>query len=321
MKIAFFGLPLAALLLQQDGHDIGFALLSPVPAPGGRRLRRRLGEDRVLPAQDTHADEVLQRLQQLRPDLIVSWYYTRLIPADWLRTAAQGALGVHPSLLPRHRGPNPFFWAIDSGDAVTGVSVHRLEEQYDRGAVLATRQVRIAERDAWQLARALDRPSLQLLRETLSQMEQGHLLAATPQDEALASWAPEPAAEQLRVEWSWPGERIARRIRALSPTPGLALEVRGLRFFATRVHHTKELLAALLPGEAALVRVTGQTRLAIATLDGALLIERATMASGNENEDDEDADPETSCDGAQLAHALLQHAPEMLASVIELERA
>lgn len=320
MKIAFFGLPLAALLLQQDGHDVGFALLSPVPAPGGRRLRRHLGGQRVLNADEAPADEVQRRLQQLRPHLIVSWYYTRLIPADWLHTAAQGALGVHPSLLPRHRGPNPFFWAIDSGDAVTGVSVHRLDEQYDRGAVLAARQVSIEQRDAWQLARALDRPSLQLLRETLSQMDRGHHPAVTPQDEASASWAPEPSAEQLRVDWSWPGERIARRIRALSPTPGLALEVRGLPFFATRVRQTKEILPALLPGEAALVRSNGQIRLAIASLDGALLIERATLPRRDQGEHDEQ-DEGVSCDGEGLAHALLQHAPEMLASVIELERA
>ena len=67
-----------------------------------------------------------------------------------LEVAPLGAIGVHPSLLPRHRGPDPYFWAIESGDLETGVTAHRLEEEYDTGAILAQRRLAIdASWNSW----------------------------------------------------------------------------------------------------------------------------------------------------------------------------
>jgi methionyl-tRNA formyltransferase len=315
LKIAFFGLPLAALLLLEDDYELGLAVISPVAAPGGRRLRRRVGEAKVVPApqSDGQSAALSARLQALAPDLIVSWFYTRLIEPGWLAIPRLGALGAHPSLLPRHRGPNPFFWCIDQGDTQTGVSIHRLTPEYDRGPVLTQRPLPVGERDAWQLARALDRVSLRLLRDTLASLQRGETVRETVQDEARASWAAEPTAELLRVDWGWPSERVLRRIRALSPVPGLAVEVRGLRFFITAARPTQAVPTALLPGEAALLRTAGSHELVIATGDGALVIERAVLA-------DDDVSV-TSCpyDRDGIAHALLRHAPEMVGSVIPVE--
>lgn len=158
------------------------------------------------------------------PDLVVSWFWTRKLPIEWLARAP--AIGVHPSLLPRHRGPNPFFWAIDAGDPLTGVSVHRLESEYDAGEVLEQRTLPVAEMDSWQLARALDRPSLAALRDVVTRISKGEVLRGRAQDPAQVSWAPEPDGPLLRVDWAWPTDRVLRRIRALSPDPGLAVEVR-----------------------------------------------------------------------------------------------
>jgi methionyl-tRNA formyltransferase len=313
MKIAYFGLPLAGLLLLHDGHQLCRAVLSPVAGPGRRRLLARLGPASVTEGDALASVDIGAQLRAARPDLIVSWYFTRLIEPTWLALAPLGGIGAHPSLLPRHRGPNPFFWSIDGGDRETGVSVHRLSEAYDTGDVLAQRRLSIGDRDAWQLARALDRPSLQLLRDTVLRISRGDSVTATAQDERQASWAGEPSDDQLAVDWSWPTERVLRRIRALSPVPGLALECEGLRFFVTRARPHTVRPVALDPGELALFRQQDQLQPLVCTADGSIVIERVSWGI---NEPDFGLDEGEIASGADLVQALLHVQPHMLNSVV-----
>lgn len=283
LHLAYFGLPLGALLLQSDGHVLDLCVLSPIAAPGLRRLKTGRGTRLLQASELGHAldAEVDQALAARRPDVLVSWFWTRRLPERWLGTPRLAAIGVHPSLLPRHRGRDPYFWAIDSGDTQTGISVHVLEPEYDTGAVLEQQVIAVGERNAWQLARALDRPALTALRRTVQRYARGELPLPVPQDPAGASLAPEPTGDLLRVDFRWSTERVLRRIRALSPTPGLALALADLAFFVTAASPTSGFLAALEPGEAQIV----DQRLILRTSDGALMVERALL----EGEDD-DAD-------------------------------
>jgi methionyl-tRNA formyltransferase len=247
--------------------------------------------------------QIEHALARSRPDLIVSWFWTRLLPAAWLSAAAQGGIGVHPSLLPRHRGPNPYFWSIDSGDREAGVTLHTLAPEYDTGAILLQRAIPVGERNSWQLARALDRPSLVLLREGVGRFARTQPPMPIEQDEQAATWAPEPTGRELGVDWTWPTVRVLRRIRAISPVPGLAVEVGGLRFFVTHAKPASDFVRALEPGEAA---ITGEPRaLTIRTGDGAIAVERALLDDSDEaaTEDDPNAEP-SELDRHALAEAL-----------------
>src|SRR5690606_39153537 len=154
--------------------------------------------------------------------LVVSWYWTTQLPPAVLGTARLGGIGAHPSLLPRHRGPDPTTWALLAGDEVSGVTVHRLAEDYDTGDVLAQRQLAIDPRwNAYDLARALARPGLSLLREVVRRAAADSGLApGTPQDEALATAAPFPEEDDLWLAWDRPTADLVRAIRAFAPTPG-----------------------------------------------------------------------------------------------------
>jgi methionyl-tRNA formyltransferase len=271
LKIAYFGLPLGALLLARDGHELGPVVLSPVEAPGRRRLRRLVPG--LLDATDAGADfaqRVETALSEEQPDLLLSWFWTRKLPASWLAAAKDGGIGVHPSLLPRHRGPNPYFWSIDAGDEQTGVTLHRLTDEYDTGHLLDARTLPIGGRDTWQLARALDRPSIALLRQAAEKWARGEKMREAPQDESLATWAPEPSGDALKVDFGWTTERVLRRIRALSPTPGVALEIEGVPLFVTRAEPADTFISALLPGEAHI-----SDTLSLRTCDGAVRVTRA----------------------------------------------
>jgi methionyl-tRNA formyltransferase len=253
VRVAFFGLPLAAVLLARDGHELVYA--GVLVDKGLRRLERTLGRRRVQRMPDLTSDAVVARVKRARPELLVSWFWVKPVPPRVLALAP--AVGVHPSLLPRHRGPDPYFWALDAGDAVTGVTAHRLDATYDTGPVLAQRELRIDPSwDAWQLARRLDRPSLALLREVVGAYAGGRPPPAVPQDDARATAAPAPSEDELAVKWSWPAERIARRVRAAAPYPGAWTEIGPELVILTRVRPTADFPRALAPGEAA-VRADG----------------------------------------------------------------
>ncbi|MEO7111962.1 MAG: formyltransferase family protein, partial [Polyangiaceae bacterium] len=175
MKIAFFGLPLAALLLDADGHDLVYAGICRRSVIGARRLKKRLGA-RVSIVPNLADEKVSQKIRRAKPDLLVSWFWTKKIPKSILQIAPLGAIGIHPSLLPRHRGPDPYFWAIDSGDKKTGVTAHYLDEQYDTGKILARRELAIDPKwNGWMLAKHLDRPSLVLLRQIVRDFAAGKI--------------------------------------------------------------------------------------------------------------------------------------------------
>jgi methionyl-tRNA formyltransferase len=227
VRIAFFGLPLGGLLLDADGHELVLACVSSVTAPGLRRLERRLGE-RVLRRPDVRAPGFAERVRAARPELVVSWFWTSLLPLEVIEAAPQGGIGAHPSLLPRHRGPDPTYWAIRRGDHETGVSVHRLGADYDTGEVLAVERLVIAPHmTAWRLAKALDRPSLRLLRATVARLARGEVLTGQAQDEARATSAPFPSEDDCALSFDVDPRELLLQIRAASPAPGAFTELDG----------------------------------------------------------------------------------------------
>ncbi len=274
MRIAFFGLPIAAWLLHRDGHEIVYAAISR-EGPGLRRVRRALG-DRVQVKPDLSSRRAIERVAKLAPERIVSWFWTKRLPRALLDVAP--GFGVHPSLLPRHRGPDPFFHAIDAGDRVTGVTAHRLADEYDTGAILAQREVAIDPSwNAWQLARALDRPSLALLRA----VAKDGWATETPQDESRATLAPEPADEELELDWTWTSERLARRVRAAAPWPGAWTFFGDECVAVTRTSPAPSFPRALAPGEAAVVETADGPRAVVRTADGALALERGHVGGAD----------------------------------------
>jgi methionyl-tRNA formyltransferase len=256
LRVVFFGLPLAGLAIARAGHEVVLAGICRKGAAGTRRLGRLLGEDRLLVRPDVDDPALLSRVRALAPDLFVSWFWTTRLPPDLVGAARHRGFGVHPSLLPRWRGPDPYFWAIDAGDDVTGVTAHRLEAEYDTGALLGRAVVPIDPSwDSWTLARALDRPSLQLLIDIVDAFARGAPPSEHRQDEARVTQAPAPDDSLLELDFHRPAEAIVRRIRAAAPYPG------AWTFIESQDGHDAALVitraevvprvAGLLPGEAA----------------------------------------------------------------------
>lgn len=95
----------------------------------------------VAPAMlgDVNGEAARAALAEARPDLIVTCHFDQILAPEVIGLAPLGGVNLHPSLLPRHRGPMPCFWAAAEGGDAFGVSVHRLAPRIDAGALLAQR--------------------------------------------------------------------------------------------------------------------------------------------------------------------------------------
>lgn len=219
MRILYFGVPLGAEVLRRAGFDPVASVLAPLELHGRRRIRRR---SRGLVLGDPTIDaDLLRVLASTRPDVLFSFFYPRRIDPAVLALAPRGAFGTHPSLLPRWRGPDPYYWAIREGDQATGVTLHRLEATYDTGAIVSTARVPIDPADdGWSLAKKLDRPALRLLIEAAEALAAGEELAGQPQPESEGRWARRPTDEDLAIDWRAPADVVLRAIRAAAPEPG-----------------------------------------------------------------------------------------------------
>ena len=87
---------------------------------------------------------LIARIQEIAPELMVIACFPWLLPNALYRSATWLAVNLHPSLLPAHRGPDPLFWTFFAGESRTGVSLHRLDNQFDTGPVLAQSEIAVS---------------------------------------------------------------------------------------------------------------------------------------------------------------------------------
>lgn len=240
LRIIFMGTPqfavpaLSALL--DAGHNVVAVYTQPDRRSGrGRRLSsppvKQFAESRGLPIfqpsslrEDT---EARYRIEELAPDAIVVAAYGLFLPDDTLAVPRLGCLNIHPSLLPRHRGPSPTATAILNGDDTTGVTIMLLDEGMDTGPILAQRETPIGANETCdRLTARLFDMGASLLVETLEQWSAGHI-SPIPQDDATATVTRRLQRADGQIDWNQPAESIARQVRAFTPWPGTFTTWRG----------------------------------------------------------------------------------------------
>ncbi len=151
-------------------------------------------------------------------------------------------LNVHPSLLPRWRGPAPVERAIMAGDRETGVTVHRTTPQLDSGPIAAQRRFPIGpEDDAGVVFDRATRVALELLDEVFAEP------TFVPQPEVGTTYADKITAADRELDWSLPPEENLNRIRALSPHIGARGLVEGRRLLVWKARPARP-EAALVAG-------------------------------------------------------------------------
>jgi methionyl-tRNA formyltransferase len=233
VQVVFFGSPAFAVPSLESLRDAGHTLVLVVSQPGkpvGRKgeltdppvaaWAKSLGIQVFQPIT-LKDDAAVARLSAAGADVFVVVAYGKILAHRVLDLPRLGCVNVHGSLLPRWRGASPVQAAILAGDAVTGVSIMKLDPGMDTGPVYTTRETRIGEEEtAEELGARLATMGADALRETLYFLE-GEGRVALPQDSSLATTCPKITREDARVDWTRPAVELARRSRAFTPWPGL----------------------------------------------------------------------------------------------------
>lgn len=236
LRVLFMGTPDFACPVLEAVHRAGHAVVTAVTQPdrpagrGGRLtpppvkvLAERLGIP-VLQPRRVRRPEVVVRLRELAPDVILTAAFGQILPAEVLAVPRLGSLNVHASLLPRYRGAAPIHRAVMNGETETGVTIMWMDEGMDTGDMLIWRSVPILPQDtAGTVHDRLAALGAELAVEALRLVEEGRA-PRIPQDHARATYAPRLTREDERIDWSEAAGRVRDRVRGLSPWPGAYTE-------------------------------------------------------------------------------------------------
>lgn len=247
MKFAFFGTPqFAATILEKliaSGFVPDTVVTNPDRPVGRRKVVTPPPVKQVLMEQD---ESIRERIRLFQPehskelplipggpyDFFVVAAYGFILPKELLSLPRLGTIGVHPSLLPRHRGASPIQTTLLEGDRETGVSLFLVDEKVDHGPVIASETLDgydIASMNYQGLHDALAELGGNLLARTLPEFIAGKIIP-TPQDESKVTFTKKFTADNARVDLEKDvPEEIWRKVRALTPEPGVWTMKEGKR--------------------------------------------------------------------------------------------
>jgi methionyl-tRNA formyltransferase len=276
-----FGVESLSRLVDSADVDLVGVVTAP-PKPAGRQHRltgtpvwgaaTALGVDTILTPERLRDPVAIASILSLEPALIVLADYGRIVPRELLDLPF-GAVNLHPSLLPRHRGATPIPATILAGDAETGVTLMRMDAGLDTGPILAQTRVELTGRETTpELEERLAVEAASLLQDSLAPWLAGELVAR-PQAELGATLTRPLRRDDGRLDPQRGAIELERQVRAHQPWPGSFLETAAgrLAVLEASVDPTR----ADRPGRLA---VTPDLRLA--TGDGWLVLDRVQPAGG-----------------------------------------
>jgi methionyl-tRNA formyltransferase len=226
LRIVFLGTPefaVPTLEALAREHDIALVVAQP-DKPAGRGMKmqspavamkaRELGIPLIQPPK---IREGLDAIRAAEPEIGIVVAYGKILPAALLEIPKQGFLNVHGSILPKYRGAAPIQRAIERGETETGVTIMRVDEELDHGAMLAIEKTPIGlDERTPQLAARMSRIGAEALAKTLRGP-----WSETPQDHSQATYAPKIEKSEGAVSWSDPARVIYDKFRAFYPWPGV----------------------------------------------------------------------------------------------------
>lgn len=255
----------------------------------------RLAAERGIPVyapDDVNHPLWVDRITEMKPEVIFSFYYRNLLGEAILNSARIGAFNLHGSLLPAYRGRAPLNWVLVNGETQTGVTLHRMVSRADAGAIIAQQAVEIADADdALSLHRKLTESAKHLLEGALPTLKSG-TFSETAQDESKASYVGRRTPEDGRLEWEKPAKTLHNLVRAVSdPWPGAFSFVGTHKFIVWKSRVRSDVAPAragtvisvapliIACGDGALEVMTGQTEKGV-YMQGAQLAQSLGLVAG-----------------------------------------
>lgn len=241
LRIVFFGTPQFAVpsldALIASRHDV-VAVVSQPDKPKGRGQQLQPTPTKL--AAQPHALPVLQplkirddgflaALRAFNPDLGVVVAFGRILPDALIAIPRLGLINVHASLLPKYRGAAPIARAVLAGETETGVTIMRIATELDAGPTFRMQRTPIPpDATSGEMESVLARLGAELLIPVVDDLAAGRAVE-TPQDHALATFAPKVTKEEGPIDWTKPADSIHNHVRGLQPWPAASTTLRGTR--------------------------------------------------------------------------------------------
>jgi UDP-4-amino-4-deoxy-L-arabinose formyltransferase/UDP-glucuronic acid dehydrogenase (UDP-4-keto-hexauronic acid decarboxylating) len=222
----------------------------------------------VFAPKDPNHPLWVQKIRELAPDVLFSFYYREMLSDELLAVAKKGCFNLHGSLLPAYRGRAPANWAILNGETETGVTLHHIVSRPDAGDIVGQRRVPITPTDdARTLNIKLADAAGELLGQTLPLIRAG-TAPRIPQDESAASYFGRRTPADGAIDWRKPAADVVNLVRAVTrPYPGAFTYTRSTKILVWQAEALKNAPPGTPPG-----RVLSVDPLEVACGDGAVRI-------------------------------------------------
>lgn len=240
MDLLFFGTPafsLTPLEKLHQRHRIKAVITQP-ERPRGRNLKlqpspvKKWAEEAKIPVLEPNRvndEDVINQIRLMAPEAIVVAAYGQILSADLLKVPKYGCLNIHASFLPALRGAAPIQRAIMRGFKKTGVTIMKMDEGMDTGAILDQAEVVIdINENSGALSGKIAALGAELIDKVLDKLADGKIVER-PQTDDNATFAPPVKKEELRIDWQKSSLELVNQIRALQPAPGAFTFWRGRR--------------------------------------------------------------------------------------------
>ena len=259
MRVIFMGTPdIAATCLNQilnDGFEVVGVWTQP-DRPKGRGMKMVMSPVKelalannipVFQPENFRADEDVQAIRDLKPDVIAVVAYGRILPQRVLDIPTWDCVNIHASLLPQYRGSAPYQWAVLDGLTETGVSAQHMVREMDAGDVIDVEKTLIGENEtAGELLDRLAGLAAKLLSRVLTSVKSGDQCPGVPQDPEKITFAPMLDKTMCPIDWNKTAQQVHNQVRGLHPWPVATMELKGQKF---KVHATRIVDGKGQPGE------------------------------------------------------------------------
>ncbi len=240
MKIVFMGTPDYAVktleVLLESEHEIAAVFAQP-DKPVGRKQILTSPPTKILALKhnipvfqpiSVKAEETLEILKKIAPDIIVVVAYGKILPKEILYLPKFGCVNGHASLLPKYRGASPIQWCIVQGETETGVTTMLMDEGMDTGDILETVTVQIGENEtAEELFERLSSISAKLMLSTIEKLKKGEI---TPKSQiGTPSYAPIIKKEMAFIDFNKTAQEIHNAVRGYFSWPCAFFLLNGKR--------------------------------------------------------------------------------------------
>ena len=277
MKFIFMGTPEFSVPILERLHKLGQVALvvSQEDKRKGRGKKftktpvkvkaEELGLE-VYQPHDVNSEESIERLREVQADIIVVVAYGQILKREILDLPKKYIVNVHASLLPELRGAAPINRAIMEGKEKTGVSLMRVEEGLDSGAVSAVKEIDIKDMNAGELEDKLSLMGADLLEEFIREVEEDRV-NFTPQDEGKKTYADKILNDDLLLNFNDKSKNLVNKIRGLSPHYGakFSYEDKLYKIFAAEeIENSSDKKVGTI--------IKSDKELIIKTLDGAISV-------------------------------------------------